>query len=70
MGTLADRQTVKVQGENTSNFESTGEPASSPCERKGAEDEERSEREELTLAKSVRFTDQSQPGWRLRNACG
>lgn len=39
MGTLADRQTVKVQGENTSNFESTGEPASSPCGRKGGEDD-------------------------------
>lgn len=31
-------QTVKVQGENTSNFESTGEPASSPCGRRGDED--------------------------------
>lgn len=30
-----DRQTVKV--ENTSSFASTGEPVSSPCERRGDE---------------------------------
>lgn len=35
----ANRQAVMVQGENTSNFESTGEPASSPCGRRGDEDD-------------------------------
>lgn len=38
-GGAANGQTVKVQGENTSNFESTGEPASSPCRRREDEDD-------------------------------
>ena len=58
-------------GENTSSFESTGEPASSPCGRKGDEDDrEAREREDLRLVEEDRLTEQSQPGWRLRNVCG
>lgn len=39
LGGAANGQTVKVQGENTSSFESTGEPASSPCRRREDEDD-------------------------------
>lgn len=39
VGGVANGQTVKVQGENTSSFESTGEPAFSSCRRRGDEDD-------------------------------
>lgn len=43
-----------------------GSPRPRPARGEGTRTTERSERKELTLVKSVRFAEPSQPGWRLK----